>query len=392
MLDAGEPLNANAPSSSNLVPGTLDISRPVDAVIVSHPHLDHFGLLRELPGNWPVWCGAPTEALMRLTVSIAGDSLRQSFRNFKSFKPFTIGPFKVTAFLTDHSAFDAHMLLVEVGGKSVFYSGDFRRSGRKSYLVDKLVKSPPRDVDVLLLEGTTLGRVDGFKTESDLENEFVSFFSKVKGRVFISWSAQNIDRTVTIYRACKRSGRNLVLDVYSIDILEQLNEFYKTLPNLDCSNLDVVITSKMKWLYENEMRINKPDFIKYVAKSKSAFSAKKLGVKHSHDVIMLRDSLMQDFERAGLVLTNDDAWIFSMWSGYLKQPALQSIKDKFDSAGAMFEQIHTSGHASLDELQKFASSIDARFLVPIHSYDWDKHLGEFQNVHRLQDGESFEIA
>ena len=48
--------------------------------------------------------------------------------------PVEIGPFRVTPYLVDHSAFDAYALLVEADGKRVFYSGDFRGHGRKRKL------------------------------------------------------------------------------------------------------------------------------------------------------------------------------------------------------------------------------------------------------------------
>src|SRR5690606_23963055 len=109
--------------------------------------------------------------------------------------PFAVGPFTITPYLTDHSAFDAHMLLVDVGGKRILYTGDFRRVGRKAVLVDRFLASPPKGVDVLLIEGTTLGRAEPFPTESELEERFVELFEGTSGRVFVTWSAQNIDRT-----------------------------------------------------------------------------------------------------------------------------------------------------------------------------------------------------
>ena len=59
----------------------------------------------------------------------------------------------MTPLLTDHSAFDAYMLLVDVDGRRILYSGDFRRHGRKGSLVDRLMADPPPHIDVLLLEG-----------------------------------------------------------------------------------------------------------------------------------------------------------------------------------------------------------------------------------------------
>ena len=55
--------------------------------------------------------------------------------------------------------------------------------------------------------GTTIGRTgtdEGFATEDDLEREFVRAFKETKGLRFVWTSSQNIDRSVTIFRAAKR--------------------------------------------------------------------------------------------------------------------------------------------------------------------------------------------
>jgi ribonuclease J len=107
---------------------------------------------------------------------------------------------------------------------------------------------------------------------------------------------------------------------------------------------------------------------------------------------MLRPSLLRDFTGKGLAITKADAWVFSMWSGYLEDDAYADIRRQFESAGAAFAQIHTSGHASATDLQEFAARMAPRHLVPIHSFDWDQHAHRFANVTRLRDGEPFEIG
>ncbi len=277
LLDAGSPLWADASSAAaDLLPKTLNTSQPMDALVISHPHQDHFGLLRLLPHDWPVWSGAPTEVLIRMTASLAGHSIRQTFQNFMSRSVFKVGPFSITPYLTDHSAFDAHMLLVECANRRILYSGDFRRTGRKAALVDQVLRSPPKDIDVLLLEGTTLGRTESFPTEADLEEQFVALFRDTPGRVYVTWSAQNIDRTVTIYRACKRAGRTLILDLYTVDVLGRLSALHRSLPGLGWPNISAVVTSSMKRLYENPKRLNDPAFVSRTATSGHATSAAKL--------------------------------------------------------------------------------------------------------------------
>ncbi|MBZ0274399.1 MBL fold metallo-hydrolase [bacterium] len=389
LLDAGSSLDADEHADD--IPPTLDRKRPIDGLVISHPHLDHYGLLDRLPADWPVWSGAPTEILMRLTASIGRKRYRQSFRHYRSGKAFRVGPFKVTPFLVDHSAFDAHMLLVEAGGRRIFYSGDFRRTGRKSLLTERLMRKPPRDVDVLLLEGTTLGRTGDFPTETDIEQRLVDLLKDTKGRIFVTWSAQNIDRTVTLYRACKRARRTLVLDVYAAGVLDRLATDSSKIPRLGWPCLQVVVTKSIARMYKDRARVNDAAFVDRCATSGFAFGADKLESR-ARNVIMLRPSLWKDYARKGVTLTPHDGWVFSMWSGYEKKTDYAELRTAFESAGARLERIHTSGHAAPDDLVAFADAVAPRHLVPIHGFDWDQHLHRFKNVKRLRDGERFAIV
>ena len=123
----------------------------------------------------------------------------------------------------DHSAFDAYSLLVEADDKQVFYSGDFRGHGRKAALFEQMIRRPPRNIDVLLMEGTTIGRTgseEGFPTEQDLEEQFAEAFKKTNGIHFVWASVQNIDRLVTVFRAAKKTGRFLIISLYAAVVLE----------------------------------------------------------------------------------------------------------------------------------------------------------------------------
>jgi ribonuclease J len=198
-----------------LLPASLDRSRPA-TVLISHPHQDHWVLINELPASWPIWTGSKSAQLIAVVGDITRHLLTGTFKTWNSRTgPFAVGSFTVTPILTDHSAFDAYMLLIEGAGKRILHTGDFRRHGRKSALVDKMMAKPPADIDVLLSEGTNLGSDKPVMTEEELESDFVELFKRTKGRVFISWSGQNIDRSVTIYRAALQTGRTLAIDLYT---------------------------------------------------------------------------------------------------------------------------------------------------------------------------------
>lgn len=82
-----------------------------------------------------------------------------------------LDPFTLTLYLVDHSPYDTYALLVEADGQHFFYSVDFRGHGRKGKLFDCLVSYPPNDIDVLLMEGSILGRSgldDKYPSESEI--------------------------------------------------------------------------------------------------------------------------------------------------------------------------------------------------------------------------------
>ena len=170
------------------------------------------------------WIGEDAHNIMKAASAWVPNGHAFSDPRFLSHRtPVEIGPFRITPSLVDHSAFDAYALLVEADGSRVWYSGDFRGHGRKAALFERLIEQPPKNIDVLLMEGTTIGRTgssEGFATEADLEREFLRAFNETEGIHLVWTSSQNIDRLVTIFRAAKRAGRVLVIDLYTAVVLE----------------------------------------------------------------------------------------------------------------------------------------------------------------------------
>ena len=228
LLDLGLPLSKDSQyiDVANLQP---------DAVLISHPHQDHFGLIDLLDPEIPVYIGDLGKKLIDATRMLLGRELhRNAFRHFKSWQPFAIGDFTVTPYLVDHSAADAYGFLIEAEGKRVFYSGDFRAHGRKSKLFDRMVCDPPKDIDLLFMEGTMMQRNnDEFPSESDVEQKIFEIIRAQGNISFLISSSQNIDRIVSAYKACFNAGKTLVIDIYTAWVLEQLKLVSDSTPNME---------------------------------------------------------------------------------------------------------------------------------------------------------------
>jgi ribonuclease J len=383
ILDAGRQLDA--PEGANdVVPASLDRSRPA-TVLISHPHQDHWGVIDQLPASWPIWTGSKSAQLIAVPGELLRRPLTRAFMTWDNRSGrFDIGPFGVTPILTDHSAFDAYMLLIEAEGKRILYTGDFRRHGRKSVLVDRMMAKPPADIDVLIIEGTNLGSEKPVMTEERLEQDFVALFDRTKGRAFVSWSGQNIDRTVTLYLAAKRTQRTLVIDLYTADVLDRISDGTR-LPRAGFPNLKVVITKRLRSTYGSHGR---EDFIERMAR----FGISARDLVGGRQVIMLRRALIPDYERCGVVPNADDAYNFSMWTGYLSEPYHSAALDWCEAGGSEIAYLHTSGHASPADLRGFTTALQPKVVIPVHGSDWDEHAGGFGNVKRLCDGEQYAIS
>ncbi|MEI7752160.1 MAG: MBL fold metallo-hydrolase RNA specificity domain-containing protein, partial [Candidatus Omnitrophota bacterium] len=83
---------------------------------------------------------------------------------------------------------------------------------------------------------------------------------------------------------------------------------------------------------------------------------------------------------------------YSMWSQYALEPSFEKTRTFLDENLIEFKEMHTSGHAILSDLKRFAESINADAIVPIHTEYPDEYQKHFKNrVHCLRDGETFPV-
>ena len=82
---------------------------------------------------------------------------------------------------------------------------------------------------------------------------------------------------------------------------------------------------------------------------------------------------------------------YSMWEGYLKENVAQKVMRWLDDNGIPWQVIHTSGHASVADLKRFAGAIAPSKLVPIHSFETGRFAEFFDNVVQQDDGVWWEV-
>lgn len=383
VLDLGLPLDAKPPRtrpeepnpdtlvSDLLASGTLPAvdglygqgaSDPIVALVVSHAHADHYGLAHFASPNIPLVAGRYARRLMDLTARLMGSTpIPAHGPELVHNAPLQLGPFRITPFLVDHSAFDAYAVLIEVGGKRVFYSGDLRAHGRKAGIFEWLLRKGPRNVDALLLEGTTLSRsVDAPRpSESDIEAQMAATMKEAPGLVLVWSSGQNIDRLVTVFKAAHKAGRGLLLDPYTALVLETLGDV-GSLPRMEWGTIRVLFPERISSL----MKLR--GFGEFMERARGqGIRWETLRDNQPAYVAMFRDSMLDDHLRHGTLAGT--RVIYSMWSGYLDEERNQRVVQAIEKAGGQLLVLHSGGHAHPEDLKRLITALAPKYVIPIHT-------------------------
>jgi len=305
---------------------------------------------------------------------------------FKQNKAFTLGDFKITPCLIDHAAFGSSSLLIEVGGKRVLYTGDLRAHGRKGKTFEQLPKKVGH-VNCMLMEGTTLGGKHhvGFDSEDAVEQGFVKHFSR-NHITFVLAAGGNVDRLVSLYRACKRTHKTLVIDLYQYYLLTSIKPFASGLPAHPNDHLRVFFERNQE---KRLQELGMSDVLREADPLQMPLG--DIFKQPSKMVMRLSCSMM---DRIANKMNRHDgmAFIYSMWQGYLEKgkagKKMAAVPRKY---GKEWQLVHTSGHAWLEDLQKLTSAIRPAVLIPIHTLQGGDFSKYFDNVVRVKDGEALRI-
>jgi ribonuclease J len=391
----GKPLSAGWADEVPLpdVPGLATGEDPrLLGVLLSHGHADHWGLLPQVHPSVPRYCGRATADVLRAASFWGlGVDLGET-GHLVDREPLPLGPFTVTPYLVDHSAYDAAALLVEAGRDRLFYTGDIRAHGRKASLFERLLADPPRDVDVLLMEGTNV-RPAGDElekpvaSEAEVELSLAETLRGTDGLAVVLSSAQNVDRLVTAYRAAKRVGRMLVVDPYTADVARATGNPNIPAPGPVWPLVRVYVAQRQR------VRIKQAGEFHRAAEVKPyrLFSEDLAAAPERYVVYGAFSSEVARFVREG-VLTSSSAAIWSLWDGYLVEPSGKRLEARLSSIGLELIHHHTSGHASSVDLKRLVDAIGARRVVPIHTQHGAAMVQVGLGTYAMSDGEQWEVG
>jgi ribonuclease J len=359
------------------VKGLYDWEEPViDGVLISHAHLDHYGFLKYVHGQIPVYLSQGTQKIIEITALFTGkDNPLRNTLCFSWPSRFRVGAFIITPHLVDHSSFSAFAFEIEDGEKRVFYSGDFRDHGYLGRAMEVLYQKVQPGPDALLMEGTTLGREEGYaQTEEELSEQALEICAGTNEAVFIYQSGQNISRAVSFYKAAKRSRRLFIPDIYTAHVLTEVGHCRggENIPRPGYPGFDDVkvwYPQRLTSLLFDTDREDIPLLYKpyKVTKDEMAEDLSKI-------MVFVRPGMENDLQNIRDI--EGSTLIYSVWDGYRTKEKTSQFLEAVQHLGIRIETLHTSGHADLKALQRMSAQLKPTRIIPIHTF----HPEQYQRL------------
>ncbi|MGI9192970.1 MAG: MBL fold metallo-hydrolase RNA specificity domain-containing protein, partial [Actinomycetota bacterium] len=215
-----------------------------------------------------------------------------------------------------------------------------------------------------------------------VENAMVAEFRSAPAMTLILYSAQNMDRLVTIYRAAKRAGKTLVVDLYTATVAAAAGR--ETIPQPGFPLIAVYVPIFQRIAVKKAM-----DFERVKAIKPHRLYVEDLVEQKENLVMTFSMGMVRELDKAGCLEGARAVW--SMWPGYLGYPSSDKLREFLAAHDIPLSVHHASGHAYVKDLKRMAEAVTPKRLVPIHSFNTDRFADLFPNVEIQPDGAWWEV-
>ena len=408
--------------------GRPEEERRIEAVLLSHAHIDHAAYIHHIRKDIPIYCSSESKNILQVLedtgsytfsdflhhvesftirpkkkgegftrVKKEESKTSRPIHTFESGRSFNIGPIQITPYEVDHSLPGASAFLIHTSQGTILYTGDFRFHGYKQEKTKQMVEAAAaEDIKACITEGTNVEDTTGY-TEEDILRMAGRTVLETDKLVTVNFPPRDLARLKTFHEICKNNNRKLALSfkhAYLLELMAQLGDDY---PRLDDPNIcfyaerkdwgligrddyppEIIAQDYYKWerryldlpntVNYKEVRENQRDFMLYC----NYFQLKNL--------IDIKPSLGSNYIRS-ICEPFDDEMLFDF----------NRVKNWLDLFSLPLIQIHASGHANGSQIFSMLERVNPESIYPIHTNSPEIFAHNFNNVVLVEKGVEYQL-
>lgn len=353
----------------------------IDAVLLTHPHTDHYDSIRWLRDDIPAYSTATARAVI-LAREFSGSSGpakayhigdwtkeegQQVYRPMETLepgKPASVAGLETTGFAVDHSILGSVGYVVETSAGNVAYTGDFRLHGvRGAQTRQFLQKAAEREPAALLIEGTHVTE-SKIESEEEVERKVKAVVEQTRGLAVAGFAPADVDRLNTFHKVAEATDRTLIMTEKQAFMLHQLST-QGLFTEFDLKSKNVLIFRK-----ERKGTMQYLDLLADAYPGKVVEAGDVKGMQEKAILVagltdMLAMPAIDPMPGSVYILSTSEPFNEEMEISYDK------LMEWLTRYGLPVFQVHASGHATAHDLRLAVETIRPRRVFLVHTENPD---------------------
>jgi ribonuclease J len=344
----------------------------VDAVFISHGHMDHSAYLSFIKREIPVYCGETTKIILKAFGEIRKTDLEFNvedidFKDFRTGKIVNVNGLHVEPIHVDHSVPGAYGFIIHTSSGAVVYTGDFRIHGAKPEMTREFVEKAKNAEPIAVITEATNMTGATVSSESEVERKLNQIVEQTDGIVLAEFASTDVDRLNSFHRVAKKNGRCLTISLRQAYLMDALRSDRRlSIPSLE-EDENILIFRKSKKPTESKERLR--DWEKQLLERYSGKIVDSEQVSKQQNKIILTMSFY-DLEQLVEIQPKPGSCYISSSS----EPFNEEMEIDFEKLvnwlrhyGLPQYHVHVSGHIMPLQLKSIIEEIGAEKIFPVHT-------------------------